>query len=41
MKDRPWIWIVLLLVVMMSAAVAKVVVAVRHAPQTVPLEHGR
>lgn len=41
MKDRPWIWLVLLLVVMMGASVAKVVVAVKHAPASVPLEHGR
>lgn len=41
MKERPWIWLVLLLVVMMGASVAKVVIAVRHPLPSVPLEHGR
>jgi hypothetical protein len=41
MKDKAWIWIVLLLVVMMGASIAKVIVAVRNPPATVPLENGR
>lgn len=41
MKDKAWIWIVLLLVVMMGASIAKVVVAIRNPMPTVPLENGR
>ena len=40
MKSRPWIWIVLGTLLMMSASITMVVIAVRYQEPSVPLEHG-
>lgn len=41
MKSRPWIWIVLGTLLMMSASITMVVIAVRNQEPSIPLEqHG-
>lgn len=39
MKSRPWIWLVLGTLLMMSASIGMVIVAVRNQQPDVPLEH--
>ena len=48
MKSRPWIWLILLQALLMSGIIAAVIISIRHAPQSVPLDtpppveaHGR
>lgn len=36
LRDRPWIWFVLLFVSFVCAWAALITIAVRHAPATVP-----
>lgn len=40
MKDRPWIWFVIGSLLMMSASITMVVIAVRNQEPSVPLHHG-
>lgn len=40
MKDRPWIWIVVGTLLLMSASISMVVIAVKNQEPTVPLNHG-
>jgi hypothetical protein len=39
MKERPWIWIVLGTLVMMTASISMVVIAVKNRQPEVPIEH--
>ena len=41
MKDRPGIWIIIANAAFIAAIACLVVIAVRHAPQEVPIPHGR
>ncbi|MEI8342299.1 MAG: hypothetical protein WCH43_12295 [Verrucomicrobiota bacterium] len=38
LKDRPWIWFILLFVVMVSAFIAVVIICIRNEPASVPLD---
>ena len=37
-QDRPWIWVIVGTLLMMGVAIAFVVIAVKNAPQSVPIE---
>jgi hypothetical protein len=41
--ERPWIWIIVGCLFLLSGSIAMIVIASRHKPQEVPLElsHGR
>jgi hypothetical protein len=41
MKSRPWIWLIVGTLLMMSASITMVVIAVRYQEPSVPIEHGR
>ena len=40
MKERPWIWLILANLILITGVLALVVIAARHPAQEVPLTHG-
>ncbi|MDB6174318.1 MAG: hypothetical protein JWL59_3629 [Chthoniobacteraceae bacterium] len=40
MKERPWIWLIIANVFIFAAVATLAVVAMRHAPQEIPVSHG-